>query len=78
MGILFANSTGSFTIPNGPCQGTQLGLSSSGLRLVNTINSGSGTGTVNGNAGTQACGHYLQLVIVDGSPCATSNTAQLP
>jgi len=77
MGIAFANTTGSFVIPGGPCGGTQLGLSSSGLQLVNTISTGSGSGTVNGNAGTAACSHYLQLVVVDASPCTTSNVAQI-
>ena len=77
MGIVFANGTGNFTIPGGPCSGTTLGLGSAGLRLVNTISTGSGSGSVNGTAGTAACGHYLQLVVVDGSPCTTSNVAQI-
>lgn len=77
MGIVFANGTGNFTIPGGPCGGTTLGLGSAGLRLVNTVSTGSGAGHVNGNAGTAACGHYLQLVVADGGPCTTSNTAQI-
>ena len=77
MGIVFANSTGNYTIPGGPCGGTTLGLGSAGLQLVRTLSTGSGSGQVNGNAGTAACGHYLQLVVVDGSPCSTSNTAQI-
>ncbi len=78
MGILFANSTGSYTLPGGPCGGTTLGLSSSGLQLVNTIGTGSGSGQVNGRAGTAACRKYLQLIVRDGSPCATSNVVQIP
>ncbi len=78
MGIVFASNTGSLVVPSGPCQGTQLGLSSRNIQLVNTINTGSGSGQVNGNAGPGACGGYLQLVVVDGNPCATSNVAQLP
>lgn len=77
MGIVFANNTGSFVIPGGPCAGTALGLGSAGLQLVNTVSTGSGSGQVNGQAGTAACGHYLQLVVL-GSPCATSNVAQIP
>lgn len=77
MGIVFANGTGNFTIPGGPCGRTTLGLGSAGIRLVNTINTGSGSGRVNGAAGTSACGHYLQLVVVDGNPCTTSNVAQI-
>lgn len=72
-GIVFASNTGSFVIPGGVCQGTQLGLGSQNIRLVNTIGTGNGSGSVNGNAGTSACGGYLQLVEVPG--CATSNVA---
>lgn len=78
MGILFASNTGNFTLPGGACGGTTLGLSSSGLRLVNTVSSGSGSGQVSGSAGTGACRGYLQLVIADGSPCSTTNVVQIP
>jgi len=79
MGILFATTTGGFVIGSGPCAGTALGLGTGNLRLVRVINSGSnGSGQVTGQAGTPACGGYLQLVIADGSPCATSNVAQIP
>ncbi len=79
MGIALANSTGSFVIPGGACGGTQLGLSNSGLQLVYSGNTGaSGSGQVSSNAGTLACGKYLQMVVVDGSPCTTSNVVQIP
>lgn len=78
MGIVFASNTGNLIIPGGPCQGTELGLGAANIRLVNTINSGSGSGSVNGNAGTGACGGYLQIVVVDGNPCSTTNVAQIP
>ncbi len=78
MGIVFASATGNLVIPNGPCQGTALGLGPQNIQLVNTVNTGGGSGQVNGNAGPGACGGYLQLVIADGSPCATSNVEQLP
>lgn len=74
--IVFALSTGSFVIPGGPCQGTQLGLSSSGIQLVTTVGTGNGSGQVSGNAGTGACGGFLQLVEVPG--CATSTVDQIP
>jgi hypothetical protein len=74
--IVFAANTGNFVIPNGPCQGTPLGLGTQSLRLVNTIGTGSGSGSVNGSAGTGACGGFLQLVELPS--CATSNVAQLP
>ncbi len=76
-GILFALNTGSFRIPSGPCQGTQLGLGTNQLRLVNTVSTGNGSGGVTGRAGSSACGGYIQLVAV-GRPCETSNVAQLP
>lgn len=79
MGILFANSTGSFVIPGGVCAGTQTGLSSAGLQLVFSGSTGpNGSGQVSANAGTPACRRFLQMVIADGSPCATSNVAQIP
>lgn len=74
-GIVFGNNLGSTTIPNGPCQGTVLGISGS-VRLVNTIGSGNGSGSVNGQAGSGACGGYLQLV--QGGSCETSNPDQIP
>jgi len=73
-GIVFGANQGSTTIPNGPCQGTILGVQGS-VRLVNTIGTGSGSGSVNGQAGTAACGHFLQLV--ESGSCNTSNVAQI-
>lgn len=79
MGIVFANATGNFVIPGGVCGGTQLGLSNQGIQLVYTGNTGpNGSGQVSGNAGTAACRKYLQMVIADGSPCSTTNVAQIP
>lgn len=78
MGIVFASNEGSVVIPGGPCSGTQLGLGNQNLRLYAQINTGSGSGSVNGTAGSSACGGFVQLVVVDGSPCATSNVAQVP
>ncbi len=79
MGIALANSTGSYTLPGGICAGTQLGLSSSGLQLVYSGNTGAnGSGQVSSNAGTGACRKYLQMIVVDGSPCTTSNVVQIP
>ena len=74
--IVFAATAGNFVIPNGPCQGTMLGLSSQGLRLVNTIGTGSGSGQVSGPAGTAACGGKLQLVELPS--CNTSNVGTIP
>lgn len=75
--IVFASNTGNFSVPSGPCQGTVLGLGTQNIRLVNTISTGNGSGQVNGNASGAACGGFLQLVTI-GSPCETSNVAQIP
>ena len=76
VGIVFASNTGNVVIPNGPCAGTQLGLGAQNLQLVNTFNSGSGSGQVQGQAGVSACGGFLQLV--EAGSCATSNVDQIP
>lgn len=79
MGIALANSTGNFVIPGGACAGTQTGLSNSGLQLVYQGNTGAnGSGNVSSNAGTAACLKYLQMFVVDGSPCDASNVVQIP
>lgn len=76
--IIFASNTGGVTIPSGnPCAGTQLGLGTGNIQLVNTVRA-SATGTVatGGNAPAGACGGFLQLL--DLSTCDTSNTDQIP
>ncbi len=78
MAIVYANNTGSFVVPGGPCAGTQLGLGTSGIQVAFQGGTGSGSGQVNSNVGTGVCGHYIQMVVVSGSPCETSNVVQLP
>ena len=79
MGIALANSTGNFTIPGGACAGTQTGLSSSGIQLVYQGSTGpNGSGQVSSTVGTPACREYLQMFVVDGSPCRASNVVQIP
>jgi hypothetical protein len=78
-GLVFSARQGSFTISGGPCDGTQLGLGTNQLQLVRTLSTGAtGSGRLSGNAGAGACGGFLQLVVADGSPCTTSNVAQIP
>lgn len=75
-GLLFARSIGGFVIPGGPCAGTSLLLTPNQLQLVTTFSTGSqGSGRISGQAGQAACGGYLQMVVVDGQPCGTSNAA---
>ncbi len=77
--IVFARNTGSYTIPSGPCQGTQLGLGTNQLQLYTTIGTGNGSGGVNATVQTGACRGYVQLLVTNGgSPCAKSNVKQLP
>ena len=67
---------GQTTIPGGVCQGTVLGLAGN-VRLVNTIGTGAnGSGSVNGQAGTAACGGRLQLI--ETPSCNTTNVANVP
>ncbi len=73
--IVFGNNLGSTTVPTGPCAGTVLGIQGQ-VRIVNIIGTGGGSGSVNGRAGTGACGHYLQLV--EAGSCNTSNVDQIP
>ncbi len=71
MAVVIGNGPGNYTLPGGPCSGTQLGLSGpAGLLLYNTFNQ-SGSGSVNGNAGTAACGKWIQCIMT--ATCATSN-----
>lgn len=74
--IVFSSAAGNLVIPSGPCQGTQLGLSSRGIRVVNTVGTGNGSGSVSGPAGTAACGGKLQLVELPS--CNTSNVGSIP
>lgn len=76
LALVFANNTGSFRIPNGPCQGTILGLGSQGIRLINTFSSGSGNGSRNGSTGPAACGNFLQMVSLQS--CEVSDVVQIP
>ncbi len=72
MGIIIGNGPGNFTIPGGPCQGTQLGLTGpGGLQLYNIIGTMGGQGQVTGTVGTAACGKWIQCIKT--SNCATSN-----
>ena len=76
LGILFARNTGNFIINSGPCTGTQLGLGTNQLQLYGTIGSGNGSGSVNAQAGSGACGGYVQLINLPS--CDTSDVAQVP
>ena len=74
-GLVFGASQGNTTIPTGVCQGTVLGIQGQ-VRLVNTMGTGpNGEGSVSGNAGTAACGHFLQLVEVPS--CNVSNVVEI-
>lgn len=79
MAIVFGYNPGGCIIPGGPCAGTQLGLACNGLRVVHTGTTGpNGSGEVRGEMPACGCGRYLQMVVADGSPCSTSNVAQIP
>ncbi len=72
MGIILGSGPGNFTIPGGPCQGTQLGLSGpGGLQLYTIIGTNGGQGQVNATVGTGACGKWVQCIKTND--CSTSN-----
>ena len=78
-GLLYADATGNFLISFEHCEGTILGLSIHGLRLVRLLNTGpDGAGELTGRAAPLACGGFLQLVVYDQRPCTTSNVVQIP
>jgi len=72
MGIVVGNSQGNTNIPNGPCQGTQLGISG-GLILYNVIGTQGGSGQVSTTVGIPACGKFVQCI--NTGTCETSNVA---
>lgn len=74
-GLVFGANEGSSTIPNSyPCAGTPLGIQGN-LRLVRTLSTGNGAGSIQGNVGTAACGGYLQMV--QGGNCETTNVVRI-
>lgn len=76
VGLVFASCPGNFTIGSGVCAGTQLGLCSTNLQLVQTGTAdASGNITFSGPAPAVACGAYIQAV--DVTTCGTSNVEQL-
>ncbi len=77
-GLCFAFNTGNYTLP-GTCQGTVLGLGSHQLQLVTSFRTGpEGSGSLAGPVPRRACGGYLQMIVVQGFPCPTSNVVQIP
>jgi len=74
MGILVGSGPGNYTIPFGPCAGTQLGLAGpGGLTLYNIIGTQGGTGQVSTTVGTPACNKFIQCIKTND--CSTSNVA---
>ncbi len=77
--LCFSQELGDYLLPGGPCGGTLLGLGSRGIRVARYFRTGpNGEGAIRGHAAPIACGGYLQMVVVDASPCTTSNVAQIP
>lgn len=77
--LAFAENEGQFLISWGPCWGVRLGLGTHNLRALAFFRTGAGgSGRAAGNASSQMCGGYLQMIVWDGTPCATSNVVQIP
>jgi len=73
--VAWSLSTGSFTLPPGPCAGTVLGLNSPNL-LTFLVADAAGNASFTGTASSAACGAFVQ--IVDLSNCATSGVETVP
>ena len=73
--ILRAVSEGMFTVPPGPCAGTELGLADPSL-LTNVTADTNGEVSLAPTAPTGACGQFLQAA--DVTTCMTGNVAQVP
>lgn len=78
--LAYSHATGNFVLPGPPCDGTRLGLGSSGIRLVRTFRTGpEGRGQIVGRAAAFACGGYVQIIVLEGNrPCPISNVVQVP
>lgn len=75
--LLFARDRGAMTVsPGSPCEGTQLGLGSIQIRLVDLYRTDeNGEGTISGAANEGVCKAYLQLL--DLGNCSTSNVVHV-
>lgn len=75
--LLFSAATGHMRIPDGqPCAGTRLGLAPHQLQVVSRTQTGpDGSGSIELQAPSRACGGYLQLI--DLTSCGTSSTQRL-
>jgi hypothetical protein len=73
--LVASPALGSFSIPGGPCAGSQVPLAGAGIRLVATFNSdANGNGSTTVNVPAIACNYYL--VAVDLGACTNSGPHQ--
>lgn len=78
-GLIIGNTTGTFTIPPGPCAGTVICIQGAVMLVPPTFGTGpSGVGSVSGTVSAGACGRWLIAVTAFGSPCKVSNPVQIP
>ena len=75
VGIAYSTTTGSFTVPSGPCTGTVLGLDSPSI-LIALNTDASGDASISGTVSSGACGLFLQAV--DLLPCVPSTVEVVP
>ncbi|MFG0329509.1 MAG: hypothetical protein ACF8PN_06360 [Phycisphaerales bacterium] len=74
--LVYSPSSGTCTIPSGPCAGTTLDLGCGGIMQVATATAdGGGVANFSGNAPPAACGGCVQAI--DAATCATSNVVCL-
>ncbi len=78
-GLIYARNLGRYTIPAIQCGGTELGLGTQELQLIRAFYTGpQGQGRFSNPVTPAYCGGYLQMIVVDRSPCPLSNIVQLP
>ncbi len=77
--LIVAREIGECVLPSNRCGGTVMGLGCLRLRVVAFFRTGpEGRGEVSGRASRSLCGQFLQMLVVEGNPCTTSNVVQIP
>ena len=67
---------GEWTAPGSICAGTVINVWNPVVQLIFRTG-GDGNGSMHGRIPDPLCGQYLQMVVVDGNPCQTSNVVQI-
>ena len=74
--LLTSRIRGPWIVPGTTCGGTVLGIVAPTLRVVFRTDE-DGSGSMQGFVPNGLCGQYLQMVVLEGHPCQTSNVVQI-